>query len=308
MDIKRLKQEVLEDMYSRTNNKLRILKEIEGSEELLEHIDKVTLEVINWLKEPASYTSLNILKERMVKYKPDDIKELIIEVFSVVLFDNRAKTIQQVAGAGIPFFADTFLPFDAVKITAEIVGIMCSLDLVDVIPAMEGQTEYTMVQTDYELTQDIIDKIHETKYMPPMIVKPNHVRKVKDNAYLTFKSNMILGDKHNQHDMGISLDVVNIQNSIPLRLNEFVLGLREESSKPLDTPEKIHNFTRMTSASRDVYNLIMETGNVFYNTHAFDMRGRLYSQGYYVHIQSTEYKKALIDFYYQEVITHEIEE
>ncbi len=312
MDIKRLKQEVLEDTYSRTNNHERVIKEINTTPEIMDLIYGVIEESCDWLQTDAGYQSLNNIKESIkgaVLPEGEILEDLIVSMLAITIFDNTPKTIQQVVGVGLNRVVDYLQdPFDAAKFAAEILGIMCEHDLVDITTASAGDTEYTMVSSQYELSVDVINKIHQTKYMPPMICKPVRVTKNKDYSYLTFKSNMILGDSNNQHKNKISLDVINIQNAIPLELDLDVLKTEETSSKPLDTPEKILNFNRMKDASREVYNMILAEGNTFYNTHAYDMRGRLYSNGYYVHVQSTEYKRSLINFKHKEVISDVLED
>lgn len=311
MDIRKLRQEVMEDTYSRTNRRQWIIKEIQQTQEIKDLIAEIAFDAEDWIDHPASYKSLESIKEQLRNQAEIRIilHNCIYEMFICVLQDNRPKTIQQVVGVGAKeleyYLQDTL---QALKLTSEILGLMCSKDLIDIDTATYGDTDYAMVYTQYDLPEELLEKMAQTKYMPPMIVRPNHVWENRDNAYLTFKSSMILGDKHNYHENKISLDVINIQNSIPLTLNKEILNIEEESKKPLDTPEKIRNFYTMQKASRTVYESILENGNVFYNTHAFDMRGRLYSQGYYVHIQSTEYKKSLIDFVYQETISHEVQD
>lgn len=300
-EIARLNQIVLEDTYSRTNNIKWVKKEIQDSQELMDLIDECASRVLDWLHEDC-YKSLKVLKDILLN-SDVDLQKLVMNLMSSVIMEQGEKTIQQVVGTGIAYLEGYLQdPFKAAKVSAEIIGIMCEMDLVDVTPAKDGGTLYTMISSQYELPADVVNKIAETKYMPPMLVRPNHVRHNRDSAYISYNESMILGDVHNFHEETISLDVINIQNSIPLELDEKILAIEETSNKPLNTVEKINNFQRMRQASTDVYNLILNNDNQFYNTHAYDMRGRLYSKGYYVHIQGTEYKKCLINFQYKEVI------
>lgn len=297
----RLNQIVLEDTYSRTNNVKWVKKDIEESPELMGDIAKCVGRINDWLHVQC-YQSLSDIKNDLWIANVD-MEKLVIGLMSSVLMEQGSKTIQQVVGTGIAQLEGVLQdPFRAAKATAEIIGIMCELDLVDVTPATVGDTEYTMISSQYDLGDELREKIAATKYMPPMLVKPNHVKHNRDTAYISYSESMILGDRHNFHEECISLDVLNIQNSIPLELDEYVLSLEETSNKPLNTPVKITNFERMKNASRTVYDLILDNDNLFYNTYAYDMRGRLYSKGYYVHIQGTEYKKALINFQYKEII------
>lgn len=299
MDIKRLRQEVLEDSYSRTNNNKWVVREIQSDDEILAVLDAISNDIKLWLQE-GTYKSLNWIK---LAISGADLDKTVKAMFVMVLMDGIPKTIQQIVGVGAATLEDYLQdPFKAAKAAAEILGIMCEHDLVDVTPALDGETEYTMISSQYSLPDEINERIHATKYIPPMIIPPLKVRNNNGGCYLTFNEPVILGDRHNYHEDDIALDVINIQNSIPLELDEMILGMEETSNKPLDTPQKIVNFNRMKDASRAVYNLILDCGNEFYNLHAFDMRGRLYSKGYYVHIQSTEYKRCLINFKYKEII------
>jgi len=297
----RLNQIVLEDTYSRTNNVKWVKKDIEESPELMKVINECVVRINDWLHIQC-YQSLSDIKNDLWLANVD-MEKLVISLMTSVLMEQGSKTIQQVVGTGIAQLEGVLQdPFRAAKATAEIIGIMCELDLVDVTPATVGDTEYTMISSEYDIGDELRERIAATKYMPPMLVKPNHVRHNRDTAYISYSESMILGDRHNFHEECISLDVLNIQNSIPLELDEYVLSLEETSNKPLNTPVKIANFELMKNASRTVYDLILANDNLFYNTYAYDMRGRLYSKGYYVHIQGTEYKKALINFQYKEII------
>lgn len=307
MDIYKLKQEIQEDTYSRTNRRAWILKEIKNSQEVLDLIETVRNAVEQWIDGPC-YKSLQAIKNELscVPIK-DFITETITDMFICVVGENRPKTIQQVVGTGSRALEEILQdPLAQAKCASEILGFMCQFDLIDIDTATYGDTEYSMVSTAFELPDKVINRIEQTKYMPPMIAQPKRVKRNKDFVHYTFEERMILGDRHNYHEDNISLDVINTQNQIPLKLDQYVLATTEESTSPLDNPQKIANFALVQQASRTVYNSIMAEGNVFWNTHAWDMRGRLYSRGYYVHIQSTEYKKALINFEYQEEISHEV--
>ena len=62
------------------------------------------------------------------------------------------------------------------------------------------------------------------------------------------------------------------------------------------------NFLRLIISSRKVYQELLSYGNSFYLNWRFDKRGRMYSQGHEVNIQSTSYKKALINLTKREII------
>jgi len=88
--------------------------------------------------------------------------------------------------------------------------------------------------------------------------------------------------------------------SIKWELDPEILQLREKPNKTLDTPEKSMQFDLMKTTSSRVYKEY--TDIPFYFMWKFDKRGRMYSSGYHINFQSTDYKKALLSFVKQEVI------
>jgi hypothetical protein len=297
--IRRLTQEVIEDRYSRKNIHKHIRKDLMECAEMVDKFDAIELAIHKHIHTTFDYKSKN---ERMAHLRNTDIDwtEVLTELMITVVRTGEAQNIQSIVGCiGHMFKHDD--PFDGIRTAGEIVAIAGEHDLFNVIPAKYSDTVYMMIEPIYELSEEVKQYIADTKYLPPMITKPLKVTKNFDYDYYTVESSKILGSG-NHHDMPLALDVINIANGIAMELDLDVLAEEEKSSKPLDTPEKIKNFNRMTHASRIVYNEILEHGNRFYNTHKYDKRGRLYSQGYHVHIQSTEYKKALINLAHKEII------
>lgn len=220
------------------------------------------------------------------------IDDIVQELFITVLLTQRSN-IQGIIGnlVGLLEYKD---PFDSVKLLSEIIAVVGKeTNMFDIILPEDSELGSLTVQANYELDEEIKQIIADTMYLPPMLCKPQHIYVNYDFDYLAKPSSKILG-KHNHHDNKIALDVLNIINSVPLMLDEHILQYDEEPNKELDTIEKIEQFNRMAKSSRKVYDMMLQTGNRFYNTHKYDKRGRLYSQGYHVHIQSTDYKKSLI--------------
>lgn len=159
-----------------------------------------------------------------------------------------------------------------------------------------------MLSLPFKIPRSLEVAINKYMYLPPLIVKPLVVHENYDNAYYTIPKHVINGSPLNQHNKQLSLDVCNIANGIPLSIDESILLNYEETpNKPLNTRKKRKQFNIMAQASKQVYQMILDSGNVFHNTHSFDSRGRFYSNGYHLHIQSTEYKKALINFAQEEI-------
>jgi len=159
-----------------------------------------------------------------------------------------------------------------------------------------------MVKANFSLEEKTKQFIANTKYLPPMLVPPREITSNRSCGYLTKTESVILG-KMNHHDKPLALDVLNISNNIALSLDRSMLRFHEKSKKPLDSLEKIDNHRRMVNSSKVVYKELIEQGNKFFLTWRPDKRGRVYSQGYHVNLQSTSYKKALINLHEKHLIT-----
>jgi hypothetical protein len=152
-----------------------------------------------------------------------------------------------------------------------------------------------MIRSRWSLDLDTEQYIADTMYLPPMLCEPNEVTSNTTSGYLNPVAESVVLKAHNHHDEPLALDAINIANSVAFELDEFILSTFEESpTKELDTIEKARNFQLLKNSSKKVYDMLQDQGNLFWFSWRFDKRGRMYSQGYHVNIQSTEYKKALV--------------
>jgi len=156
------------------------------------------------------------------------------------------------------------------------------------------------IMANYSLDDDTAAFINQTKYLPPMICKPVPWDDNSNGGHLQGSSSILLGHL-NHHEDNQAVDVINILQNIGWSLNEMV-DYVEKPSKPLDTNDKINQFKLLQEESLEVYEELMHNGNEFYFVWKFDKRGRMYSQGYHCNLQSTEYKKAILNFSKEELI------
>jgi len=190
---------------------------------------------------------------------------------------------------------------DAIATVAEIVVVLAQLDAYYIIkPSREASLQ---IQSRINLPHEMQEAVQRSHYLPPMLIEPDLITNNYQSPYLTFNDCQILG-KGNGHTGEIGLDVINTQNDVQLTLNEqFLKTVEEEPSYELDSLEKQQGWAVFKRQSKDVYDLIIETGNVFWETHKVDKRGRLYVNGYHVTTMGTPYKKAMIDLAKQELVT-----
>lgn len=139
--------------------------------------------------------------------------------------------------------------------------------------------------------QEVRDLINNREYMLPMVCTPDEWSNNFDGGWLTKKQSCIHGainpNKHRQ-----ALDALNILQSHQFILDKYVLTLEEEPNHELDTLDKYEQWRLLKEASERAYKEIGDTP--FHFVWRFDKRGRMYSQGYQINLQSTKYKKALI--------------
>lgn len=294
-----MEQVINEGKFSRKNIRKHIIKDIIKTPLFEDKFEKCVELIIKYCNK-SYYNSKNkrlrILKQNMC---PRNIAaELLIATIPI-------KTITPIQGVaaklGTIFGFDNI--FEGVQTAAEIIAVCASVDLYDLFSPGSADNEYLSIKSCYSLEEETLQFMANTKYLPPMMVRPNEITCNNDSGYLTIETDSLILGTGNHHQEKLPLDVINIMNSTCLSLDEHMLELEETSKKPLDTAEKLENFNRMKISSRRVYDDLMKQGNKFYNCHKVDKRLRLYSQGYHVHIQSTSYKKSLINLHKKELIT-----
>lgn len=298
-----LEQEATEKRYS----KKKIYSLVRGEVEL--YLNNEINELDNLV---TKFIGINHKSKFVITFceyvKDIDVKELAIEVLVILLREHRPVTIQAMIGALYPKIVSDDMRFQVQCIT-NLLEIFSDSSFIDI---SQGTTfdeitclnrEEYLVSTNLFLDKNTRDTIDATMYLPPMISKPMHLTSNNQGANLTENSSVLLGKlKHNEH---VSLDVLNIMNSTMMSLDEHMLEFEEESTKELSVDSQ-KNFDAMRAKSNEVYQHIIDTGNKFYFCNKFDSRGRSYTQGFHINLQSAEYKKSLISLYKKELITDDI--
>ena len=324
MSTKKLEQICIEDRYSRANIRARVLEDIMGSIEsgLGLAFDKATQAIHQYVYGQASQKYWDSKLQRIVHLRNmlDDtltINDLVLEILIIVMPMKTAQPIQGPCGrlGGMLGYENIF---DGVKTAAELLAVVCYSDLYDIIPARDSEGDSMSIMPCYSLENETNQFISDTKYLPPMICKPEVLTRNFQSGYLTKDDSVILKGV-NHHEEYVSLDVLNMANGTALALDKNILRMKEKPNKPFDSLhkdgteptvkeilEREQNFMALKAASKIVYKELIDHGNEFFNCHKYDSRSRKYSQGYHVHIQGSEYKKAIINLAKEEVITHGI--
>ena len=150
-----------------------------------------------------------------------------------------------------------------------------------------------MVEPLVVIGKRAMQAIDDFAYLPPLISKPKVLTHNRDSAYNNvnkFKVFKSIGDEGRE----IRLDVLNSFNSTALSIDEHVLKTPMRPKSQL-TKDNVEQFIAFRNKALEVYQYILDNGNVFYLDHSYEFRGRVFSLGHWIHMQSMPYIKALIN-------------
>lgn len=297
IDLKKIEQVVIEDRLSKKNIYEKIIKDISKSN--LENKFKQTTQLIQEYLNKDYYES----KDKRINYLRINFRanQLAAEVFMITIPLQGIVPLQSAIAqlSNSLNYEDKFIG----AITAgELLAVCCNADIYNIYSINYENNNTMSIKSNYSLDPDTLQYIADTRYLNPMICKPKDWTNNTNGGYLTIRNSAILGG-NNHHNEQQALDVLNILQNIEFSLDTSILLLEEESNKPLDSTSKVDSFTLFKNGSKQVYKEILDQGNTFYFVWRYDKRGRTYSSGYYINLQSTDYKKALLNFTKKEIIT-----
>lgn len=249
---------------------------------------------------PSKHKRINELHQHTMT-----MTDIVLELFASVLPYQVITPIQSIA-ANLGSRLGYRYVLDGVKTAAEIIAVCEKSGLYTIYHSshQDNDTDTLGVLPHYKLSQHVIDYIENSMFLPPMICKPKpwHNNDNTGGGYLHSKGSCILGalNHHNHHQ---NLNHLNILQSIPWELNKHIVDMDEVPNKVLETAEQQDQFENFKQEAVKVRNMLINTGNRFYFQWKYDKRGRSYSTGYHVNLQSTEYQKASLQFKHKEVLT-----
>lgn len=292
--IDRLEQICTEDDQARRNIRAQVLRDIRECGPSALTTIKLASEVIGrYLTTPYEGD-----KERNVEQiRHMAPEEIVLEILANTITLTEPGSIQQIVSAlsvtlGYEDMAD------GVPIATELLVESSKVFLVFILPPGKGRGSPT-VKPRFTASPATFEYIEKTRYLDPLVCPPQPWKTNTDGGYITTKTSVILG-RHTHHDMPQALDVLNILQEIEWKLNKDVLNEPEIPTKPLETKDQMVGHILMQTVSKAVYKLFK--GKSFWLKWGYDKRGRAYSFGYYINIQSSSYKKALMDFAEEEII------
>lgn len=288
-------QEMNELRFSRKHIDAKIRKEIESNPEVMERIDLGVSLIENYMKGDYYASKMARIEQLSVL----DIPTLVMDITIGIAYFQREELFTSVAAqlASRLKFSDKT---EAITTVAELIAVLCDTDLFDINKASRQAS--LMLISRVPLSDSLKKYIENSQYLPPMVCEPLELTHNYSSGYLTHNDSLLLGSG-NHHDGDLCLDVLNIMNSVPLKLDtEFLCTLEEEPTFDLDTQEKIDQWNTFKEQSYMFYSLLVSQGNRLYFNHKVDKRGRIYACGYHISTQGTAFKKASLELADEEIV------
>jgi len=295
-----MNQQKIEDTYSRRAIRQHVLADVDQESPVF---IKCMESVNQYLK--GSYYASKQKRVEEICQGTVSVQDIVLEIFIAVLPIQEISPIQSVS-TQIGNRIGIRRLLDGVKTSSELLAVCEKSGLFTIYHSADevNKTGTLGIMAHYHLDKEVQDFIQKTMYLPPMISEPVEWTDNSTGGHLNGSGSVILGSL-NHHQGEQSLDAINLVQSIPWELNERMLSIEETPNKPenMDTAQKREQFTMMKRQSRVVYENMVELGNKFYLVWKNDKRGRMNSQGYHIDLQSTSYKKSIIQFANKEILS-----
>ena len=221
------------------------------------------------------------------QYRIDKLPEtvdIVTNIIAIILSSKRKRPIQGLA-TELGFSLGYHNQINAVKTGAEILSI-CHGKLYDIILSNDS----TEIVPKFKLKRDTVDKLNVLQYLPPMLQKPNDWISNTDGGWLWERKSIILG-KGTHHNKLQAYDALNLLQSVAWTIDIPTYTNFVNTNEAMDNDQ----FERVV---RDYF------GKPFYFVWRYDKRGRSYSSGYDLNVQSNEYGKALLSLFNKQVVTN----
>ena len=212
-------------------------------------------------------------------------KDIYIKLFSILLKNREAKPIQAIStqlGHAINI-TDAPRAFEwGILLVKE-----CQNFGIYTLKEIEGDW---YVRPTFQLDKKTRKKLDKLQYLPPMKTRPQNWSNNYNGGWVFENKHLVLGTKFTKHDNNLSYDVINKLQSISWELDPETYINEKDTNRILN--------------KRTFLRVIREyTGIPFYFVWRYDSRGRSYSSGYDLDLQSDEYGKALLSLHNKELIS-----
>ena len=247
--------------------------------------DDIVLEAIKGKVPLEMESSILGAIDNLNTHKYIDNKEIFIRLFSLILKENISSPIQAIASqighsAGMQ---------DAP--TAFQWGVLLLKECKD-----SGLYNFKFINEEWYIrpnfTLDIKTKqrLAKLQYLPPMKAQPLKWTNNENGGWFWESKHLVLGSRFNKHDEPLAYDVINKLQNIAWEIDSPTYLLEEQTNHMVNKKQ----FLKVI----DEY-----LGSHFYFVWRYDSRGRSYSSGYDLNLQSNEYGKSLLSLHNKELIS-----
>ena len=215
-----------------------------------------------------------------------DNKEIFIKLFSLVLVNGMNSPIQKLS-TQIGLSSGISDPLRAFNWGWVLTKACAESGLYD-LKRIDGDL---YVCPNFTLPKETDKEIEKLQYLPPMKSRPLKWTNNTNGGWLWESKHLILGKSHhNKHDEPLAYDVINKLQSIAWEIDPDTYLFEKETNSAINRKQ----FSRVVEEF---------LGQHFYFVWRYDKRGRSYSSGYHIDLQTNEYGKALLSLHKKEVIT-----
>lgn len=283
-----------------------IFKNVSDIEFLKLEIENLSTHIENFLSSPYD-REVEMFDKFFINNSIEDVvTEILLRTFVV-----QNTTLTQLVGMVKPTISglqDT----DLIQVTAEIIGV--TLVNSTLISGSALPSGVVVINSNVCLGEEALAALEFACYVPPMIEPPLKVASNRECGYHVLKRGLVL---NSSHDMPQNYTAINLINGVPLRIDPNILAMDIDltlEDLPADRfhyPKEIknHEIAKRTEETFNKRTKELATnllGVDFYTPHSPDFRGRLYSNGYHIHTQGNDYRRALISLNHVEEISDEI--
>jgi hypothetical protein len=288
-------QEMNEERFNKKHIDAKIKSAIETNPDMMAKIEHGVALLSDYIS--GDYYASKMARVKQLKEL--ELTPLVMDVMVGIAYLQRPElytsAVAQIAAR--LKFSDKFA---AITTMGEIIAVLCNTDAFDIYKEEERSL---MLVSNIPLSDNLVEFIENTTVLPPMVCTPLELTHNYSSGYLTHNSSLILGSG-NHHDGDICLDVLNTMGKVRLRLDtEFLSKVEEEPKEAPQTPKQIEAWDTFKKQSYMMYSLMAQQGNCFSFNHQVDTRGRVYPQGYHINPQGSSFKKAMLEFSNEELVT-----
>jgi hypothetical protein len=212
-------------------------------------------------------------------------KEIYIKFFSIILKDKIAKPIQAISTqlghiAGIKDSAEAFEWGILLVKECKNFGLYTLQDI-------DGDW---YVHPNFTLDKKTKQKLAKLQYLPPMKTMPIKWTNNHNGGWFFETKHLVLGSRFTKHSEPLAYDVINKLQAIPWEIDTDTYMLEKQTNRVMNKKKFL----------RVIHEYL---GIPFHFVWRYDSRGRSYSSGYDLNLQSNEYGKSLLSLHKKELIT-----